>query len=423
MFPQAPAGGSAPANPFPQPAPSVHPSAQAPAAPAQLPQQQQFFQPQAPQAPAPQYNPAAPPAPVPSAGGFTPGPAPAFGQAPAPGVFTPPPPGTPITAAPPAPPPAPPVDTTQQQLAQVQAELNAAQQQLMANRAYIQLGQQAAAQRLQQNAQPQQASQQPQTNALGVVKFDPALLQFITTDANGNYAATPGAPPGTLELFMQNRAQTAHALRRIAEDPEGALGTIIEKRSREIANAELQKQLQEERRATEIRSVVSEISPWAFARDAQGQEIQQFNYVTQQYEPVLTPQGHAYNQALMMAENYGVQSARQRHDFAMRILQSQRPAQQAAPPAPQVPAYGNRTFGSPAGMQSQGYAPQTIAGIYQQQFQPTGVPTRVAQPMPQQQITSYPAPPAGAAPAARATLAQMMMQDLAAVRAGQQIAA
>lgn len=332
QIPVAPASPAAPAGqPVQQPA---------------APQYQQPLQPgqyMAPPAvapaaqPAPQY--AGQPAPAVPLGG-TPT-APAQGLPPSPGtVGGYPPINQPVQQ--PAQQPAQPI-IDQNAFAAVQAQLAQARQQLAQQANYVQLGQQVAAQRLQQPQQQPAAAQQT-TSPFGVPQFDLRLKQYLTTDDKGQTVEMPGAPPGTLASYQQYMAAVPEAFHKLVTDPKGTLGPVLLDYIQQEAGKLADDRINRFQSKVRTEQIVQEISPWALARDASGQMVMQISPETGMPEPALSPLGQAYNQACQQLRASGVVDVDNMHKLAMQqvnYIKSTVPQPQptAQPQQFQQPAY------------------------------------------------------------------------------------
>lgn len=283
--------------------------------------------------------PAAVPAPAPAAPApVAPAPAPAFAPVPAPapttgvGTTAPAPasPAAPV-AVPPAVPAAP---VANPELAAAHTTIQNLATQLRNQQRYVQLGQQAAAGQLNQPAVAQPAPAQP-ASPFGLPAYDPNWRNLLVPDENGNMQERPGAPMGTLQNYLNYQQQLPNALGKLLNDPAGTLGPVLEKLIEERAAKIADERLGSYENRQVMSNILTEIDPWAIAKNADGSTAMAYDHTGQLVEQ-LTPLGQLYSQASTFAVQGGMRDPMKVHKYAMTQVELAKAKMPA--PAPGTPA-------------------------------------------------------------------------------------
>ncbi|HUR54276.1 MAG TPA: hypothetical protein VMZ71_09100 [Gemmataceae bacterium] len=261
-----------------------------------------------------------PPAPAPAA------PSPSAGTG---GVGVTPPPG--------ATPAAVPTQTPQSNLgtapqtpaipADVQAQLQRYQQmegeynQLSQFKHLIPLGYKAYQQAGQQPNQPA-APQQPE-HPWGLPAFDQRLLDFVARDPQtGRMTVLPGGPPDAAIRVEEYQSKLREVQTQLFTDPMKLLGPLIEKKAQEIARTQFQENFGAVQQQQATNQIIESNRDWLFAKDAAGNPVTQFDPMTGQSKPTLSPYGQQYVRFVKRAVQAGVQDPQAQHDFAVQGLQN-----------------------------------------------------------------------------------------------------
>jgi hypothetical protein len=181
----------------------------------------------------------------------------------------------------------------------------------------------------QQKAQQQPAAEEPYWPK--PPEWDEAWREFLTTDAEGNVVARPGARPDLPQLFSRYTEHQRNCLRKLVTDPWAAVQPAAEKWGKSIleqAKQEMQAMLQAAREEQFVNSVATDVQGDLFAVDP----------ISGQRQP--TPWGSAYMQWVQVLDQLKVPTVHQ-HALAMAATQhlrqpaGQQPQQAAAAPTPQ----------------------------------------------------------------------------------------
>ncbi len=204
----------------------------------------------------------------------------------------------------------------------------------------------------------------PKVNAFGIPEIDPNLESWVQTDANGNTVEIPGAPPGAASQVIAYRRAMANAIKKLATDPEGALGPILAK-FEAAATEKAQKAFTEQQTQARNTAVAAQImqanAEWMFAKDAQGQEVVIADPLTGQRYRKRTEVGDKWAEAAQHMMNQGMTDPVIIDDmaksYAHRWAWTQAQTQQTAPAAPVAGAV------VPVGAAPQGAQPQPTVDL------------------------------------------------------------
>ncbi len=252
------------------------------------------------------------------------------------------------------------------------------QQLAPAARSYIQDRDQYTAWKRQQEAEVQkQREQQPKpwySPWFNPPEYNPAWERQITTDANGNYVAVPGAPPGVVEKFMNYRQHRTELAEKFMSNPYEFIEAPVKHLAQQMAEQAVQKHLQQYQDQNFAKEFVSQQSSWLYERDAQNnvrtQQVMDPNTGRFVNQPVLSQWGGKLRDYVMeesqrqQGRGYSDLAEQQRNaltrvqlEYAIsRIgeLERGQPAQQPAAPATTPRQDANSQFlrngnGRPAG--------------------------------------------------------------------------
>lgn len=266
-----------------------------------------------PPAPAPQTQPA-PPAPTLGSGPGSSGVTGGTGVVPPPGASTPPPDA----------PPAPPADW-QQQLAQLNAYRQKAQE-YEQYKHLIPLGY-AAYQRQAQpgpSVVPPAAGQpQPAANPFGLPQFDFNLLSFISKDpSTGQLQLLPGAPPDALARYQDYQEKLHQAQRQFWSEPQKFLLPMIQEEAKKIAAQQFREQYQGIQSQQTASQILQQNADWLYAKDQGGQPQFRYDPATGQNRPVLSELGQQYGRLIQSLDAQGVRDPNAQHQLAVAQLQN-----------------------------------------------------------------------------------------------------
>lgn len=213
---------------------------------------------------------------------------------------------------------------------QQQAQLAQQYQQLQQQLAWQQHAQQQAAQQ-----QAQLAQQAPHTPAQPEhpawpkpPEWDPAWEQLLTTDAEGNIVARPGARPDLPQLYQQHRAHVAGVMRELSHDPlsflqktgfDRAIETRLQERIAK-AEAEMEQKLQQRLAAHQEQQFGQQFAQqhgrWMFQQAPNGQTV--FNPVTGQ--PAFSAEGQQVVQLAQQLAANGLSNPQLAMQLAYRMV-------------------------------------------------------------------------------------------------------
>lgn len=173
--------------------------------------------------------------------------------------------------------------------------------------------------------------------------FDPALLDRVTKDANGNLVPRDGMDFMAVQKVREYAAWLNQTQDKFWQDPIAVLKPGLE----EVIQAQVQQHLQgyqaQVQQQQHLQAFKADAEKWAFQKDAQGRVVQD-----QTGAPVLSPTGQVYAHFVREAVGLGLTDIQSQDAYARRATESeilrQRAAAQAPPPAPPPPAPGYNQF-------------------------------------------------------------------------------
>lgn len=185
-----------------------------------------------------------------------------------------------------------------------------------------------------QNAPPQhpQAQQQRPSESpwWDPPKVKESYKQYLTRDENGREVISPDAPLDAKAALQDYQSYRAEFAKKFLENPEQALGPMVEKVAAQRAQAIVGQQIQRMRDESYVQSLEKENADWLY--DQQGN---------------VSAEGLAVQKYIQDAKQLGINGAQARWDYATRMVERdllianmqapQQPHMQA-PVAPQPPA-------------------------------------------------------------------------------------
>lgn len=166
-------------------------------------------------------------------------------------------------------------------------------------------------------------------------KIRDSWKQYLVRDENGREVVSPDAPLDARHGLMEYQAYKAQFAQKFLENPEQALGPMVEKVAMDRAQSIVNEQIQRMKDESYVSSLEKENSDWLYDKNGN-----------------VSPEGLACQKYIQDARQLGIQGAQARWDYATRMVErdllianmrnSQQPQQQvmqpppaaAAPPAP-----------------------------------------------------------------------------------------
>lgn len=186
------------------------------------------------------------------------------------------------------------------------------------------------AQQAQQQAMPQQAKaeESPWWNP---PKVRDAYKQYLVRDENGREVISPDAPLDARHALSEYQSYRANFAQKFLEDPQAALGPMIEKVAVERAESIVQERLGRMQEEQFVSSLEQQNADWLYDQNGNA-----------------SPEGLLAQKYIQDARSLGIQGAKARWEYATRMVErdlllsnmqrSQQAQQYAAPaqrPAPQ----------------------------------------------------------------------------------------
>lgn len=149
------------------------------------------------------------------------------------------------------------------------------QQLAPAARSYLQDRDQYVAWKRQQEAEAQkQRAQDPQqpwyAKWFTPPEYNPAWERQITTDANGNIVAVPGAPPGVVEKYLNYRQHRQELAEKFMSNPYQFIEEPVKHLAQQMAEQAVQKHLQQYQDQNFAKDFVNQQASWLYDRDQTG---------------------------------------------------------------------------------------------------------------------------------------------------------
>lgn len=191
----------------------------------------------------------------------------------------------------------------------------------------------ASQQQAQQQAmpQPQKAEESPWWNP---PKVRDAYRQYLVRDENGREVISPDAPLDARHALSEYQAYKANFAQKFLEDPQAALGPMVEKVAVERAESIVQERLGRMQEEQFVASLEQQNSDWLYDQNGNA-----------------SPEGLLAQKYIQDARSLGIQGAQARWEYATRMVerdlllanmqrsqQVQQLAAQAPRPAPQQAA-------------------------------------------------------------------------------------
>ena len=189
-----------------------------------------------------------------------------------------------------------------------------------------------AAQQQQQQSQAAPQAQQPQESPWwNPPKVRDAYKQYLVRDENGREVISPDAPLDARHALSEYQAYKANFAQRFLEDPQAALGPMLEKVAGERAESIVQERLGRMQEEQFVSSLEQQNSDWLYDQNGNA-----------------SPEGLLAQKYIQDARSLGIQGAKARWEYATRMVerdlllanmqrsqQVQQLAAQAPRPAPQ----------------------------------------------------------------------------------------
>lgn len=180
---------------------------------------------------------------------------------------------------------------------------------------------------------------------------NPLLFNAVQRDPQtGRWVPLAGYPQAYADKINQYYDYVREQQLRQSTDPLATIKPMREEIVNEVREM-MQQEFAQQEYHNKANRIVSEISPWAFARGANGQMLRD----PQSGQPSYTPAGRAYYSALAhVCEEYQISDPEKQHAAAMMYLRAN--AAQVASPEPSKPT-------NPVIPPGAGRAPNTGAGV------------------------------------------------------------
>ena len=200
-----------------------------------------------------------------------------------------------------------------------------------ANDAYLRFGQQVAphytafqqflAQQRGGSAQPPaQSPPQPEQprNPFGLPEYNPAWLDMVERDGQGNLVPKPGAPLDVAAKLQEYTRAVRAAQERFWQDPTSVLGPVIQQAVQPLLQQHIEQNLQGYQDKQAADAFLQQHTSWLHQRDPQGNVIR--DALTGR--PMLTREGQMFLNYLVEANQMGVQGQAQQVKYATAMLKS-----------------------------------------------------------------------------------------------------
>jgi hypothetical protein len=174
-------------------------------------------------------------------------------------------------------------------------------------------------------AQPQAGQPQPArpSNPWGVPEFDQRLLNFVSRDpATGQLTVLPGGPPDAALRVQQYQEAFREAHRKLIENPQEALGEIVEQRAQQLFDRMFQQRFGAQQQQQAAQQLLQENSDWLYERGQDGNVQQRFDPASGQMRPVLSQWGQFYARQVQQLQQAGVTDSRMQHQLAVQAIQT-----------------------------------------------------------------------------------------------------
>lgn len=181
---------------------------------------------------------------------------------------------------------------------------------------------------------PQQQAPQPQESPWwNPPKVRDAYKQYLVRDENGREVISPDAPLDARHALSEYQAYKANFAQKFLEDPQAALGPMVEKVAVERAESIVQERLGRMQEEQFVSSLEQQNADWLYDQNGNA-----------------SPEGLLAQKYIQDARSLGIQGAKARWEYATRMVerdlllanmqrsqQVQQFAAQAPQPAPQQP--------------------------------------------------------------------------------------
>lgn len=166
--------------------------------------------------------------------------------------------------------------------------------------------------------QEEQRRQQQQPGWWNAPQYDPTWSQKIMRDpTTGELRAVPGAPPDTVQKYLQWVEHQKTFLDRFSQDPIGAIRPGIEEVVQQVAQRMLQQQMYVQQDQQVANEFLRQNADWLYAKDQSGQVLAN----PQTGQPMLSEYGRRFAYYVNEAEQMGLSDSSRQQQYAMRSLQ------------------------------------------------------------------------------------------------------
>lgn len=181
--------------------------------------------------------------------------------------------------------------------------------------------QQAQAHPQAQAAAAAQQAQQQKSSWWNPPEVREAYKQYLVKDENGREVISQEAPLDARHALAEFQSYKANFAKQFLEDPEKALGPMVEGRAKQIAQEIVQQTMKQRDNETFVDRLQSENQDWLFDQDGN-----------------VTPEGMAVHKYVEQARSMGIASPQDRWQYARdrvehELLLRDFAARQSAPPA------------------------------------------------------------------------------------------
>jgi hypothetical protein len=194
-------------------------------------------------------------------------------------------------------------------LAQYQQVMPVAQEYL-ANRPEFEKWRMTQQQQAQQAAQQQAPPQKP--NWWNPPQVRDSYKRFLTKDENGREVIDPNAPLGAQEELYEYQQYKADFARKFLEDPQGALGPMVENLAKQQAEQIVRETLESRDNEGYVTQIEKENSDWLFDSETGN----------------VTPEGLLVHKYIEEARSHGIQGPQARWNYAVAMTERDLLAQQ-----------------------------------------------------------------------------------------------
>lgn len=193
----------------------------------------------------------------------------------------------------------------------------------------------AAQQHPQQTQQPQQAQQPKAESWWNPPKIKDGYRQYLTRDAEGREVIADHAPLEAKTQLSEWMSYRADFARKFLDNPEEALGPMVQSIAEQRAAELVEKQVTQQRREQFVRDIETQNAEWLY-ENPETRMASREGLIVQKYIEDAKAMGVTDPEA-----RWNISVAMLERDLALQVLQQMNQPQQgqpAAPPAPSQPA-------------------------------------------------------------------------------------